>query len=145
MERAVVQTQFFLCVQTMCTSFLSVIVVKRKVSLCVAMKVLLKEPSPDPLTQAQTDPYLFCIKQLKCIIKGCLLSWTPVKEHKRQSLWDSCVCLSSNVTGCISDLCTKWHVTRSDFSEVWLLQKSVQGALGYYAHVWKLLLFHDVD
>lgn len=56
-----------------------------------------------------------------------------------------CFYLSSNVTGCISDLCTKWHITRSDFSEVWPLQKSVQGALGYCAHVWKLLLFHDVD
>lgn len=30
--------------------FLSVIVVRRRVSLCVAMKVLLKEASPDPLT-----------------------------------------------------------------------------------------------
>lgn len=34
-----------------------------------------------------------------------------------------CFYLSSNVTGCILDLCTKWHIMRSDFSEVWLLQK----------------------
>lgn len=51
-----------------------VIVVRRRVSLCVAMKVLLKEASPDPLTQARTGPYLFCITQLKGIIKECLLS-----------------------------------------------------------------------
>lgn len=54
--------------------FLSVIVVRRRVSLCVAMKVLLKEASPDPLTPARTGPYLFCITQLKGIIKECLLS-----------------------------------------------------------------------
>lgn len=125
--------------------FLSVIVVRRRVSVCCNEGAAERSvPWPSHTGSDRSLPVLYYAAKRHHKGMSAELN-TCQRAQEACALAFLCFYLSSNVTGCISDLCTKWHITRSDFSEVWPLQKSVQDALGYYAHVWKLLLFHDVD